>query len=71
MRAVYSADDECDSNPQVSGFGGFSIDSGDMLKIDARKKRVLLSAPAIDLSVTAKDSSGNTRQVLTTLQINP
>lgn len=59
IAAQYGASDVCDPNPVVTGFGGFPVDNGDRLKVQGNLDTVMLITPYLNLTVMARDASGN------------
>jgi hypothetical protein len=69
VRAHFVATDICDSNPTTTAVGGFSIQNGDLLKIQGMNNTVMMTTPELSLVVTATDASANTSVQTATIQI--
>ncbi|TNG02013.1 MAG: hypothetical protein EP297_01640 [Gammaproteobacteria bacterium] len=58
--AHFVATDACDPNPVASGVGGFSVQHGDLLKVQGNLNSVTMTTSELELGATATDISGNT-----------
>jgi hypothetical protein len=66
-----SAIDTCDAYPATSGIGGFSLNDGDMLKVQGNLDKVELKTSVLEMLAKATDASGNKSEVKKTLSITP
>ncbi|MDH5514993.1 MAG: hypothetical protein OEY45_07525 [Gammaproteobacteria bacterium] len=69
IKVQVSAADACDDSPQTHAVGGFSVQDGDLLKIQGNNDTVTMTTSKIDLSGTATDASGNSSSGIATLHI--
>ena len=62
VTTAFSATDACDSSPQTQGLvtPTFGVNDGDTIRVQGNSQTVDLPTTALELSVTARDSSGNT-----------
>lgn len=69
IAAYFEAADVCDPAPLTSGVGGFSVQNGDLLKIQGNRQAVTMTTSQLELVATATDSSRNTSSRTATLDI--
>jgi hypothetical protein len=65
------ASDVCDAAPSITGFGGFPVADGDLLKIQGNLDKVELTTSTIRLQARAVDASGNASEEVRNLLITP
>lgn len=69
VTAHFVATDACDPNPVASGIGGFSVQNGDLLKIQGYLNTVTMTTSKLELVATGMDASGNSRSAAAILYI--
>jgi hypothetical protein len=69
MTAKYVAADACDPNPVTTGVGGFTVQNGDLLKIQGNLNTVTMTTSALELIATGTDASGNSNSGAAVLHI--
>lgn len=72
VTTAFSATDICDPSPQTQGLvtPTFGVNDGDTIRIQGSSQTVDLPTTALELSVTARDSSGNTNSGQAILSIS-